>query len=725
MTQADDIEREAKSGGKSPILWAILAASFLIYFPSLWVPFHFDDFHHIAENPSIQSLALIPSFFYDPGHFSSRADVGMYRPLLMTSHALTHAIFGLNPVGYHLFNLTLHLLNLALVFSLLKRWLKSEWAAGAAALFWATAAIQLETIAYASARSTLLASFFMLAVIRLTDGDGKIGIRSVCAFAFFILALLSKEIAFVLPILILLRDVSMRDAMGIRLRERWPLYVSTFLFMPAYLGLRVLLFSKVLGDTYTSRWTFLVTQSKVIFWYILETLVPVNLTVFPNVEQAEGLFQFPYYFTAAAAALIFIFAILLALKKSRAGFGISWFFICLLPTSTVVTLILVASVERVYLPLFGLSLAGADVFQRLFQGGKARVPAISVLAVIILLNSAMTVSGLFKWRSRKAVMREMVLHNPEKSLAWSWLGIVDRETGDFEAAKRHTLKAIRISPEDFVARESLCKIYVAMEDYATAFRVCAEVAKDADVPLDSQISTALKLAQVEIKSGRPGSALNQAMRVIELQPDNYEAYMVAGMAHEYLGELAKGKEFYLKALSIFPDFPEAQTQLGILEMKLGNVAESKKILEKIAAQNKPWPEVYSNLGSIAFQEGRMDDSKALFEKSLEIDPDYVYGHFGLGGCLAGKGDLEGASEHFRKAVDNLSSETLYEPEFEVRARLLYARILIDLANMGTSDAVTRQKRLARAREQVDWLKARGAGREIELEWQKSMGSAAP
>ena len=53
----------------------------------------------------------MPRFFSDPETFSGLSDVRMYRPLLVLSFALNYALGQYDPIGYHLVNVFLHVIN--------------------------------------------------------------------------------------------------------------------------------------------------------------------------------------------------------------------------------------------------------------------------------------------------------------------------------------------------------------------------------------------------------------------------------------------------------------------------------------------------------------------------------------------------------------------------------------------------------------------------------------
>src|SRR3990172_9619881 len=88
----------------------------LVYFNSLENSFHFDDYHHIVDNPNIKNIKNIPSFFFDTTKFSKTGWQNHYRPLLLATYTLNYYYGRLSPTGYHGVNLAFHAGSAFLVF---------------------------------------------------------------------------------------------------------------------------------------------------------------------------------------------------------------------------------------------------------------------------------------------------------------------------------------------------------------------------------------------------------------------------------------------------------------------------------------------------------------------------------------------------------------------------------------------------------------------------------
>src|ERR1044071_9805979 len=97
-----------KAAASGTALAALLAG--LAYLNALKNPFVYDDYRTIVENGSIYSLADLRSI--------ALHDVS--RPIVNLSYALDRAIWGGGPLGFHITNVVLHVVNVVLLFALAK-----------------------------------------------------------------------------------------------------------------------------------------------------------------------------------------------------------------------------------------------------------------------------------------------------------------------------------------------------------------------------------------------------------------------------------------------------------------------------------------------------------------------------------------------------------------------------------------------------------------------------
>src|SRR6266516_4577150 len=190
---------------------AVVAITALAFLPALRNGFvEFDDQQNILENPMFRGLG--------PGRIGwmfTTFHMGHWQPLSWVSLGLDYTLWGLDPLGYHLTNLVLHLTSAAVLFLLARRLLSRTGIpspgvdAGAAigALLWAVHPLRVESVVWITERRDVLSGLFvllaLLAWIQPADRRSRLPLTIVAA----VLALLSKGSAMVLPVLFVVLDV--------------------------------------------------------------------------------------------------------------------------------------------------------------------------------------------------------------------------------------------------------------------------------------------------------------------------------------------------------------------------------------------------------------------------------------------------------------------------------------------------------------------------------------
>ena len=149
----------------------------LAYANSVHGPFAFDDWHVIPQNPSVRGPSDIPRFFTDVSAFSILSnnpnEPNNYRPLFLTSMALSWWVGSGSPVPFHVVGITLHTGCVLLVFFILRRMLMTSeasaesfdekeagWVGFLGAALFAVHPLATEAVAYISSQSLPMAGFF-------------------------------------------------------------------------------------------------------------------------------------------------------------------------------------------------------------------------------------------------------------------------------------------------------------------------------------------------------------------------------------------------------------------------------------------------------------------------------------------------------------------------------------------------------------------------------------
>src|SRR5258706_610031 len=179
------------------MIGALIGATVLAYRHTLPGEFIYDDHAIVVKNPLIRDWKNIPLMLGNPywGTYIGQPKEfkgGLYRPFTIFTLALNYAAGGLNPRGYHLTNLALHIgVSLLLGFLALRLGI-SRPGAFIAALFFALLPVHTEAVSNIVGRSEILAAFFVLLAWILSTGPFH-PISIILSAASFALALLSKE----------------------------------------------------------------------------------------------------------------------------------------------------------------------------------------------------------------------------------------------------------------------------------------------------------------------------------------------------------------------------------------------------------------------------------------------------------------------------------------------------------------------------------------------------
>ena len=128
----------------------------VVYLNALHNPFVYDDYHTVVENASIARVTDLRAIVLG----------AVTRPIVNFSYAVDRALWGTKPLGFHVTNVLLHMLNVVLLFALARRLSEDRLAAFAAAALFAVHPMMTEAVGYIAGRSEVLcATFFLPAVM--------------------------------------------------------------------------------------------------------------------------------------------------------------------------------------------------------------------------------------------------------------------------------------------------------------------------------------------------------------------------------------------------------------------------------------------------------------------------------------------------------------------------------------------------------------------------------
>ncbi|MFI5134573.1 MAG: tetratricopeptide repeat protein [Chitinophagales bacterium] len=274
-------------------MWFLVAAVLVVYLPTLKLGYtELDDSIFIKEQRDYNRdlTNLITSF--KRGVFNPTKDV-YYRPLLLDSFVLNYQASGENIFGWHVVNVLLHLISVLLLFILLRKINVSEQSSFLLALLFAVHPVLSQAVAWIPGRNdTLLAVFvfgYLIAALNFseTNKTSVLLIQSILLLA----ALFTKETAvFSAPaawfIIVLIKDKKVFERSNVKLYVSWLLMGLLWFFVRSQATLKndQLQFSSMM-ETLPSRLI-------VLLQYLGKIFIPVNLSVFPILEDTPNIYGF-------------------------------------------------------------------------------------------------------------------------------------------------------------------------------------------------------------------------------------------------------------------------------------------------------------------------------------------------------------------------------------------------------------------------------------------------
>ena len=133
-------------------------------------------------------------------------------------------------------------------------------------------------------------------------------------------------------------------------------------------------------------------------------------------------------------------------------------------------------------------------------------------------------------------------------------------------------------------------------------------------------------------------------------PENFRAHYNLGTALQAHGRLEEAIKSYSRALSIRPGYVRAHDNLGVALTEVGQVDDAIRNFSEALRIRPDDPLLHSNLGLALMRKGDFHGAVRHFSKALRIKPDYTEAHSNLGITLAQQGKLKDAISHFSEAL---------------------------------------------------------------------------
>lgn len=687
-----------------PVLVAVAAVA--LYGGTLDNPFISDDVLVTIDNPQVQSLSRIPDFFVhdfdrilpdeggSPEQPSSR--FGLYRPVLAASFALSYTLSGLDPTGWRLVNLLLHLAASLLLYAVGRRLLESRVAGLAAALLFAAHPIHTEAVAsLVGGRAELLASVSVLGAWWLfLAGDYRTGrprlLTDLGSAGVFALGLLAKENAAVLPGVLFLAGWVLRRR---SVRELLVRLAPHLLILAGYLLLRLVIIGGITSMDRTIAFGRLPPADVFLgVMAILATYLRLVLIPWPLQDQLcyhDLPARIPAWLGLVCTLLVvglIAVASWRAIRGRRAGrtpfaaFGLLLFYGCLFPVSHVVPFMVVMAERFCYLPSVAACLVAGWALQELLQRGY-RLPLVAGCLLLVVF-SALTLHRNADWAAPERYWSKTARCAPGAAAPYNNLGTAALRKGRTAEALSRFQQAARLEPSNprphhnlGLALQRLGRIEEAEQAYRRALRA----KPDHDKALNN-------LGLLLMERGRMEQAQVLFERAIQSNPVQPAPYVNLGTLHQRAGRTAEAERLFRAALRLAPSSSEAAFDLARLLGRSGRQEEAEALYRRLLAHDPDHALAWNNLANILKHRGAHDRADKLYRKALQADPACAPAHYNLANLLLSRNFLREAARHFERA-------TALAPD------MLEAWLGLAYANLGMNDP-DRARRAAQKAQQL-------------------------
>jgi len=619
-------------------------------------PFHFDDDHTICSNVWIRSIKNIPKFFVDGTTTSSLPSNQGYRPGVTTLNTIDYWIatkdpfhIGINPLGgnnkglkpfyFHLSIFTCFIIQAFLMFLLFKKILDTtinhkwdKYFALFIVAFYCYHTALAETINYIIARSDSFSTFMVVLSFVLYiyfPGKRKYHLHIIP----YILGFFVKEPALMYAPLLFIYIILFEkqvDLTKMFKKENWNKIVSSFItiFPLIIIGIGLFFLNKSLTPktsipSIISPWNYFITQPFVLVQYFKTFILPTELSADTDWVALQKVFDIRLFM-----GILFITGMIwLAFRLSRKAifrpisFGIFWFFIALLPSSSIMPLSEVLNDHRIFFPYIGLALAfsTALIYLIILKNEKKFITTPWLIIVTGIFVAGLLCSHAYGthqrnkvWSSYESLWYDVTQKSPGNGRGLMNYGLSQMSKGNYPAAKTCFEKALKLTPSYSILYINLGVLNAAMGNLAEA---------------ENYYKKAIALGSYHDQSyfyygnflsgqKRYDEAKQNLKNSIAINPAYVEARFVLMALYNKTEDWSALSKLAEETMQYLPNDPRCLAYL--------DAAKNKKTKLDVAietAKKNPTTDNYINLSLQYYEAGLYKECITACEEALKIKPD--------------------------------------------------------------------------------------------------------
>lgn len=550
----------------------VLTLTLIAYIKVAGCGFVWDDELYVTKNNLILSIDLKAIF--------SSMVAGNYHPVTILMLAIEYKFFGMNPAGYHVVNLFIHMLNTWLAFVVVRKIFNNVPLALITALLFGIHPLHVESVAWVSEIKDLLYTFFFLLsyyfYLKYMEKPGAKLI--ILSLMFFILSLLSKAMAAPLPAVLILTDYLKGRKINMKtLAEKAPFFLAALV-----VGL-IAVYAQKDSDAIPEVAVFGIGQRAVFaaygfIMYLYKMILPLHLCAiypYPNTAgTVPGMFYiFILLFFIVAGLTVY------SLKKTKVVFFGMGFFT--LTVFLVLQLLPVGSAimadRYAYVPSLGIFIIAAHGWMKLWNR-KSKYGLITALGVFTLFFTIITYSRCDVWKDGLSFWNDIIAKYQTIPHAYYNRGYIYMNSNKPDLAIEDFTRSVELRPDNkeaLVNRGNMLKETgrknEALNDYNAALKV------------DSLFPKAFfNRGTLFAEDQRNAEAMSDFTRAIMLDSNYMLAYFKRGNVYYSEKSYEKACSDYNRAIKLKDDYPEAYYNRGLSLYFMGNAGDACMDIKKSA-----------------------------------------------------------------------------------------------------------------------------------------------
>jgi Tfp pilus assembly protein PilF len=547
---------------------------------------NWDDGRFIYESQSLNPPSIEKTV-----ELWGRSNRGLYIPLTGSAWSLLAGLsqsfparpHTLNPALFHAASILVHLLSVLTVFSILKvllaRGFREEAAevdrqdssntllsAGAGALLFAIHPLQVEPVVWVSDLKDLLCGLFSFLAIRqylsfafaskTGDLDGRKNRHYTLACLAFLLALLSKPAAVVVPILIFILD---RWAVRRTFRQSTLSLASWFIVASAFAVVAKSMQQSDAMLVTTPIWTRPFIAGDALTFYLSKLVLPIQLGIDYGRTPDYILNQWWGYVTWLVPLT---FGTLIFFAKNRVVWAVSFgmFAVSLLPVLGFIPFMFqtysTVADHYLYIPMLGVALAASWL---ILHHHTRTIRAAILIAVVLLF--ARSSNQLTVWQNEATLYRNALEVNPKSFVSHNNMALFQAERNKVKEAELSLRKALKIWP-DYPDANANLGVMLGEKGKLNESIVLYKKSLEA-WPGHPNANRNMGVALA--KQGKPEEAIAHYKEALRFEPFDELTHSNLGAAYAQMGNFDEAIRQFSEALRLNPEFKPAKRFLEMAQ----------------------------------------------------------------------------------------------------------------------------------------------------------------